>query len=134
VDKRHFCEAFLAAMNKGDLVALGAMLDPEFRVSEADGLPYPGVFRGIEGWQALAAQVRRTWSGLRVVPLEIHDAGEVAVLRLHLTGRGRETGTPIDTTVLELWRFRDDKLLEILPYYWDTHAAALAAGTAAAAP
>lgn len=130
MDNRSFCETFLAAMGAGDYATLGTMLAPGFVVHEAQGLPYAGSFHGLDGWKDLAGRVRRTWSGLRVIPLEIHDAGEVIVLRLHLTGRGRETGIELDTTVLELWRLQDGKLLEILPYYWDTLHAAMAAGTA----
>ncbi|MBX3538916.1 MAG: nuclear transport factor 2 family protein [Chelatococcus sp.] len=124
-----FCKAFFAALDTGDFETLGDMMDADFVCHEAEGLPYGGAWRGIAGWKALCKQIVGTWAGLKVVPIEfLGETADTIVLRLRLTGRSRRTGVAIDTTVMELWRFRDGKLREILPYYWDT-AALVAADT-----
>jgi hypothetical protein len=119
---RAFCESFLAALAAGDFETIGGMLDPGFTMREADGLPYGGVYEGVEGWRRLLPLIGKTWAGLKVRPIEFPAEGaDALVVRLALSGRSRKTGRPFETTVMELWRFREGRLAEILPYYWDTH-------------
>jgi ketosteroid isomerase-like protein len=119
---RAFCERFLAALAAGDFDAVGAMLDPDFVLEEAAGLPYAGTYRGVDGWRALSKAIVATWGGFRARILEVPGEGaDTLVVRLAISGRSRKTGTPFESTVLELWRFRDGRLREIVPYYWDTH-------------
>ena len=49
------------------------------------------------------------------------ETEDTLVVRFAISGKSRKTGKVFDSTVMELWRFRDDHLCEILPYYWDTH-------------
>lgn len=119
---RAFCERFLAALAAGDFDAVGAMLDPDFLLEEAAGLPYAGTYRGVDGWRALSKAIVATWGGFRARILEFPgETADTLVVRLAISGRSRKTGTPFESTVLELWRFRDGRLREIVPYYWDTH-------------
>jgi ketosteroid isomerase-like protein len=119
---RAFCERFIAALSAGDFDTIGGMLDPDFVVQEADGLPYAGSYRGLEGWRALSKAVITTWSGFKLHPLEfLGETEETFVVRFAISGRSRKTGTPFESTVMELWRFRGPLLREIIPYYWDTH-------------
>lgn len=126
-----FCQRCLAAINTADYDTLDTLLHPDFVVHEAAGLPYAGSFHGIEGWKQLTAGIRKAWKGLRVTTLGFPAEGEdTVVVHLKLSGQGRETGIAFEMPVLELWRLQDGRLREITPFYWDTHAAALAAGLA----
>ncbi len=119
---RQFCEKFLAALNAADFNAMSEMVEPDFVVHEAAGLPYAGDFHGISGWKALSKAVVTTWKDFKLQPLEfLGETEDTFVVRFALSGRSRKTGKPFETTVMELWRFRNDKLREIIPYYWDTH-------------
>lgn len=123
---REFCERFIAAMSVGDFDALALMLDENFVVHEAQGLPYAGDYHGIEGWRALSQAVVSTWASFRLKPLEfLGETPESFVVRFAISGRSRKTGKLFDSTVLELWKFNGARLREITPYYWDTHALAL---------
>ena len=124
---RQLCERFTAALAAADWATMEAMLDPDFEVVEAEGLPYAGTYRGAAGWRQLSGQVLATWSGFRLRTLEIlGETDDSLVIRFAMSGRSRKTGTPFETSILELWRFRDDRLIGITPYYFDTHQLALA--------
>jgi ketosteroid isomerase-like protein len=130
VSHREFCERFLAAMSAGDFDTQNSMLDESFVVHEAEGLPYAGDYHGIAGWRALSQAVVATWKGFRLRPLEyLGETGDTFVVRFAISGRSRKTGKPFESTVLELWKFNGVRLREITPYYWDTHALALATQT-----
>jgi ketosteroid isomerase-like protein len=129
VSHHAFCEQFVAVMQKGDFSALAGLLHADFVVREAQGLPYAGEYRGIEGWRALSKAVIGTWANFNLQLLEVlGETADTLVVRFALSGRSRRTGTPFETTVMELWRFRDGRLSEIVPYYWDTHLLAVAHG------
>jgi ketosteroid isomerase-like protein len=99
------------------------MLDPEFILVEAESLPYGGTYKGLEGWRELSASIVRQWAGFKLTLLEYISSSENSlVVRFRISGRSRKTRRQFDTTVLELWRFRDNRLLEVHPYYWDTYA------------
>ncbi|CAH1663698.1 MULTISPECIES: nuclear transport factor 2 family protein [unclassified Chelatococcus] len=124
---QNFCERFFAALEKGDFETLGSMLAPDFVCHEAESLPYGGKWRGIDGWKALCKAIVTSWKGVKATPIEfLGETPDTIVIRLSLVGFSRRTGKSLDTTVLELWRFRDGQLREIIPYYWDTAALAAA--------
>jgi hypothetical protein len=97
------------------------MLHSDFEIVEAEGLPYGGCYRGFEGWRRLSDAILSTWSGFRIKLIEMHGDDESAVLRFDISGRSRRTGTAWQSSVLELWKFRDGLLARIDPYYFDTH-------------
>lgn len=119
---RAFCEQFIAALGRGDWEAMERMIHPDFEVIEAEGLPYAGSFRGFDGWRRLSDAVLATWSGFRISPIEMHGGeDESAIVRFAISGRSRKTGKAWESSVLELWKFRDGRLARIDPYYFDTH-------------
>lgn len=112
----------MAATQTVDKAALAALLHPDFECVEADGLPYAGVYRGLDGWMALGAAVIGAWSKFRIRPIEYPGESENAfTVRFAISGVSRKTGKAFETTVLELWHFKDGKLAAISPYYFDTH-------------
>ncbi len=124
---REFCERFIALMSAGNVDTLAPMFDEDFVVHEAQGLPYGGDYHGIDGWRALSRAVISTWAGFRVKPIEfLGETADTLVVRFAISGRSRTTNKPFDSSVLELWKFNGERLREITPYYWDTHALALA--------
>jgi ketosteroid isomerase-like protein len=118
---RGFCERFIAALGAADWAGMEQMLHPDFEVVEADGLPYAGIYRGAAGWRSLSDAILATWSGFRISLMEMHGGDDAAVLRFAMSGRSRRTGRAWQSSVLELWKFRDDKLVRIDPYYFDTN-------------
>ena len=122
---RDLSERFLAALAIGDFDTLGTLLAPGFVVHEPAGLPYGGDYAGVEGWRTLSKAIVATWAGFRITAKEFcGETEDSLVVRLFVQGRARKSGAPFETSVLELWKFRDGLLAEITPYYWDTQALA----------
>jgi ketosteroid isomerase-like protein len=127
LSRRLFSERFLAATRAGDRAQLTEMLHPDFELEEAAGLPYGGLYHGVDGWLALGGAVVAAWRSFRMELLEfVAETDDSLVVRLAISGRSRKTDRPFESTVLELWRFKDDRLHRIHPYYFDTHLLALA--------
>lgn len=119
---RPFFERFMAATRTGDKAALGEMVHPEFELIEPTGVPYEGTFRGLDGWRKLARAVIEAWDEFQVEPLSFPgESADALVVHLRLSGRSRKTGRPFSMSVLELWTFRDGKVIGISPHYFDTH-------------
>lgn len=127
MDYKHFSEQFLTVMRAGDKSAMEAMLHPEFEVEEALGLPYAGIYRGIDGWLDLCKAVVKTWGKFQLQFIEYAGESEDSlVIRFAISGQSRNTGKSFESSVLEFWKFRDGKLFRIYPYYFDTHLLATA--------
>jgi uncharacterized protein len=115
------CGQFFAALKRGDQDGMCALLHPAFTVTEANGLPYAGIYRGADGWRALCRAVVSTWRKFNIELLElIVETDTMVVVRFSISGRSSRTSREFRSTVLEYWRIEDGKILEILPYYWDT--------------
>lgn len=103
-------------------------LHPDVEVIEAPSMPYPGVFRGRDGFRELAARFGEIWEFPPGKTFDYMDdgAGRVMVLTL---GRAiaKQTGREVEWRLAELFTVRDGLIVEIRPYYWDT--AAIVAAT-----
>ena len=129
MDYQKFFNDFMAANARGDRAALEAMVHPDFSLEEAAGLPYAGVYKGVDGMFALMRSLDETWSKFRLKVIEFPCQGENSmVVRIAVSGTLRKTGNAFATTAMELWRFKDGRLFEIVPYYFDTHMLAKANG------
>ena len=100
-------------------------LSPDVEVIEAPSMPYPGTFRGHEGFLELSERFAETWRFLPGKTFEYltDDKGRVMVLTL---GRAvaRATEQELEWRLAELFTVRDGLIVEIRPYYWDTAAIA----------
>ncbi len=45
-----------------------------------------------------------------------------------MTGSGKTTGMPFEVPIAEVWTFREGKIIEVVPYYFDTKMLADVAG------
>lgn len=121
MDTQTFLDTCARSLKAGDFGAIAPLLHADFAVHEAASLPYSGTYKGIDGWRNLSRAVVKTWEDFRFEIIEHHGSvADTLVVRFAISGRSRRSGKTFDTTVLELWRFRDRLLIEITPYYWDT--------------
>ncbi|WEK41481.1 MAG: nuclear transport factor 2 family protein [Candidatus Brevundimonas colombiensis] len=100
-----------------------SLLHEDFEIIEAPGLPYGGTYRGLKGWGDLIATIKTIWNPVRVTPLwTIGDPnGDQFGKMYRVSGASSVTGKTFDTTIFELWEFKDGKIIRTRPYYWDTH-------------
>ncbi|WP_394999745.1 nuclear transport factor 2 family protein [Sphingomonas sp.] len=130
---RQTIDDLYAATGVGDFDRAATMLTDDFFVTEADGLPMAGVYRGRD---ALRDLYIRVMGMVDVVALDRHalmtgDACAVVHLSIRLADPTLE---PVE--VCEMFRFRGNKVCEIRPFYFDpaTMMRAVAAKTATSAP
>jgi ketosteroid isomerase-like protein len=117
-------------MAAGDGEAIARLLDPEVVFIEAEGLPYGVSASGIEGALQGVAGMFGAWSQLRAEFLEFLAGGDLVIAYLIMTGIARATGQTYSGPTAELFRFRNGKIIEWRPIYWDTHAVRKVCGLA----
>jgi ketosteroid isomerase-like protein len=111
-----YVQDLFAATGGGDWKTAESMLTSDFFVTEADTLPFAGVYRGPKALQELFEMVM---SAAGVVGLDLHQitaGGDRAVALLDLLLEGTP---PLRVPLAETFRFRDGKVCEIRPYYYD---------------
>jgi ketosteroid isomerase-like protein len=108
--------ALYAEAAAGNRAAVDAMLSDDLVITEADTLPYAGIYRGRGALGALSAIVHDYYGGMT---LDIHamtTGGDWVVTLLDILPANR----PDRISLAEATRFRDGKIVEIKPYYFDT--------------
>ena len=70
-DRQALADSFAAAWNAGDVEATLAYLDPGIEVDWSESnAPYRGVYRGVNGYRRLFAELRQSFQATRT---EVHD-------------------------------------------------------------
>jgi ketosteroid isomerase-like protein len=97
------------ALNRKDLEGFLALVDPkvEFNslIAEAD----TGTFHGHEGVRQWWEAVQLSLGGLSYKLEEVRDLGEMAVVKMRVTGEAR--GVPIEQTMWQAARRRGDRVV-----------------------
>ncbi len=62
------------------------------------------------------------WTSLEVKDSRFYVDGDVACSHPHVYAVARATGQAVDWPLLQLFKVRDDKILELRPFHWDTAA------------
>jgi len=109
-------DALYAATGQGDWATAESMLTEDFFVTEADTTPFGGVYRGRRALHDLFTHVM---SAAGVTGLDIQQStagGDTVVVLLDLVLGGPPA---VRVSLAELFRFRDGKVCEIKPYYFD---------------
>ena len=124
----HFYKAESAYLAAGgdDFSPIAATLDPECVLYQPVSLPYGGEWRGPSGFEAWMKAFSAQWTSLEVRGAELYPSGDVVVSRSHVYAVSRVSGRQLDWPLLQFFRLRDRRILELRPVYWDT--AALLAG------
>lgn len=86
---------------------------------EAPALPYGGVFEGREGIKKTLAGVVSNFDNFEVEIFNYLAGGEEVVVHLGIKGVGRSSRQPFETAIMELWRIRDGKAVEMRPFLYD---------------
>lgn len=101
----------------GDLGAATAYISDDFICREAASLPYAGEYRGKQGFRDLGADLATTWNDFGFkIHMIFGDGEHVSVIE---TIWGKVAGKPWQMPVIEVWKLRDGKVLEVTPYYHD---------------
>ena len=115
-------ESIYLAPGGGDFRVIAATLDPECVLYQPASLPYGGEWRGPAGFERWMKAFGEQWSSLEVKESEFYPVGDVVFSRSHVYAVARATDQVINWPLLQFFRVRNFKILELRPFHWDTAA------------
>lgn len=86
---------------------------------EAPALPYGGVYEGRDLMKQTLAGVIANFDEFEMEIYNYLAGGEEVVVHLGIRGVGRISRQPFETSIMELWRIRDGKAVEMRPFLYD---------------
>jgi len=115
------------ALNKGDVEALLAECDPDFRLDMSDRVLNPDVYEGHEGIRRFLADVHEAWETFTWEPEELVASGDLVLSLIRSTGRGRGSGLELDRRAAMLWTVPAERAVSVR-FFRDRAVAREAAG------
>ena len=122
LSKFYKAESAYLASGDGDFSGIADTLDPECVIYQPASLPYGGEWRGHSGFEAWMQAFSQQWSSLEVKETELYSQGDVIVSKSHVYAVAKATGLNLDWPLLQFFRVREQKIVELRPFYWDTAA------------
>ncbi len=117
----------LTAQGKWDEVA--EQLTDDFRIVEAESLPFGGVYEGKGALQELFTKVFAFWEDPSLEHKDITVSADNVIVILSFHATSRYNGERLEMPLCEVLHLRGDKFSGITPYYFDTAAICRATGT-----
>lgn len=114
------------ALSAGDVEAVVALCDPDFRLDMSDRVFNPAVYEGHEGIRTFIADVREVWETFTWEPIEVQEFDDVVAVIIHSTGKARGSGLELDRRAAMLWEVEDGRATS-MTFYRDTEEALAAA-------
>jgi ketosteroid isomerase-like protein len=116
----------LAAVAAGDWQGVSEAWDPQIEWDFEREAVLSGVYRGRDHVREALLSFMTEWEefDFEIEDLIAADGGRVVTL-LHLTGRGRNSGVPLDFRETLIWTIRGGRVVHVKEYY--DHAEALEA-------
>ena len=113
---------FAAAVMSGDFATLRELSHPDFLLEQGSGLPYAGTYHGVEGFIAFLGVFAETYDIERLEQVRNYhcdDPGRI-VCEFEMRTVQRANGRRFDSSLLEVWYFRDGKVLGVKPHYFNS--------------
>ena len=126
MDNRATLEAFVQAFIDGDSQRMRSYLAADVVLHEAAVLPYGGDHVGVEGFFS-SLQTASSIFDAEALKWELMDAGDKVILHMLVRLTSHRTGKILEIPVVEIFTFRDGKIIDDDVYYKD---ASLVAGLA----
>jgi len=106
-----FVESIYGAFDRGDVPAvLGAFAD-DIEWSEAEGMPYGGLYHGPDAVaQNVFGPITEDVDGFALVRESFIASGQAVAAVVRYTGTGKATGKALDVPAVHVWEIRDGKL------------------------
>ena len=101
---------------------MAATLDAECVLYQPASLPYGGEWRGPAGFEQWMKAFGEQWTSLEVKDSRFYTDGDVVFSHSHIYAIARATGQAVDWPLLQFFKVRDGKILELRPFHWDTAA------------
>lgn len=114
-------QRFVEAVFGGDGETLKSLCHPDFLLHEGSGLLFAGTYPGGDGFLRFLEIFGTTLDIERLETLRIYqaDAPDYVISEMELRATVRSTGATFESSLLERWTFRDGKVIEIKPHYFN---------------
>jgi ketosteroid isomerase-like protein len=104
----------IEAFNSGDLERILASIHPDFEaVVPPEFSAEPDTYRGHEGVRRYFETFAEAMEDVRFEPGRMWDAGDVVVVEMRVTAKGKQTGIPVEQRFEQTWRIRDGRALAV---------------------
>jgi ketosteroid isomerase-like protein len=116
-------QSFYEALARNDISKVESLLDGDsIVVQEAESLPYGGSHQGLAGFRSMLRKLGECWAQVSFSDLSFASGDDLVVAMFVMHAQARATKQQTSFRVVELWRFANEKVVAIEPFYWDTHA------------
>ena len=122
-------EQIYALTGSGQWDAAEAMMTDDFRIVEADSLPFGGEYLGKSALRELYTKVFSFWDDAALETGDITISDDHAIVMVTIKATSRHNGERMTLPLCEVFHLRGDKFCGITPYYFDTALIARASGT-----
>ena len=112
-------EYYRAAL-AGEIDTVRTLMHVELRVVEAASLPYGGVKTGPDGLVELLHEFYATWDNCQVWVKDLIAENDWVVALTEMSGTAKKSGISFTVPLSEVYRLKDNKIIEITPFYFDT--------------
>jgi ketosteroid isomerase-like protein len=114
-------EQFVTAVFAGDADTIKALCAPEFELHEGSGLPFAGTYRGALGFLDFLGVFNETFEIEHLTPVRTYttDDPDWLIGELNLRATLRATGKLFESSLLEMWHFKNGKVVSIKPHYFN---------------
>mgnify|MGYP001765738759 CR=1 FL=1 len=117
-------QAFGTAALSGDAETLRRLAHPDFVLHEGNGLPFAGQFHGADGFLAFLGRFVEIFDIARLEVVRLYECADPDHLacEFELEATVKASGAPFVSSLVEIWRFRDGKVLSVRPHYFNVPA------------
>lgn len=105
----------------GNFDVLKPLIADDFVIYEAEGLPFGGVFRGMEGYVKCMKGIESFFTNKTLAPPEFVPAGDSRVLMItELDAEITKNGQHVKMPSVSIWDFKNGKIAVVRPFFFDT--------------
>jgi uncharacterized protein len=106
----------IQALNRGDVEAMLALMEPDFEWRPIEDSPISGNYRGHEDVRRYVEDWLSTFDDLRVELEEPSAIGDQVVVVARGHGRGRASGIELDNRFCQVWTLRRGRAVRMEEY------------------
>jgi ketosteroid isomerase-like protein len=113
---------FVAAVFAGDHDALRRLAHHDFALHEGSGLPFAGTYRGADGFIAFLGIFMATFDIKRLEQTGsfVSEDPDRMAFQFELEAEFRSAHRVFSSSLVEVWHFKDGKVLSIFAHYFNS--------------
>jgi ketosteroid isomerase-like protein len=106
---------------RGDFAALEKIIAKDAKYTQAAGLPYGGVYTGLNEWMGMFTKVQIYFDlQLEGEPVLLSDSNNKVVASFTVKLISKKKRKELRMPVAEFFELKDEKIISVTPYYFDT--------------